>query len=305
MPEPITNKPSLREQCSDSTAQALKESRSQLIEKIIADAIQENPPLSQVDTSRLQQVVRNSLEEIEKLKTIAKKHEQLLRQGELPWPLETIRKIKALWVLSGPGLYRQAFKDDRYRDKPWAAFMGKHRLTYAGLLARRFAEAKRGVSYARVGKGSISPMKPDIRNLIADEAPFILFNGRPDENLDVRSIVSEERNIIPPEKVWITGKSIDKTIDQITDLTLPPNLALNPDDKIGVISHAPHLMRFGHMLNRFRDQSPFPEGITIKALPLSSPSNSQEYTNQEIRGLLYYIFISGEATAEPYPYAIY
>lgn len=280
------------------------ETNLERIQVILEEGKKENPQLQKVEEAKLTKLIASSLQEVAQLEQLAREHRRILIEGKIPIPAESLAKLKALWVLSGPGLYRQAFKDDRYRDKPWAAFMGRHRLTYAGLLTRRLAEAKPGAPYDHLQKGRITPLKSVIRNRILAAAPIILFNGREDENLDVRSIVSEDGKVIPPEKVWISGKSIDKTIDQVNSLTLPPDLKLNPGDEIGIITHAPHFMRFAHMLNRFSDKLPISPEVTIRAFPLPSPPNSQEYTDQEIRGLLYYVFITGEATKESYPYVI-
>lgn len=283
---------------------AKPETNLERIKVILEEGRKENPQLQKVEEARLTKLIASSLQEVAQLEQLAREHRRILIEGRIPIPAESLAKLKALWVLSGPGLYRQAFKDDRYRDKPWAAFMGRHRLTYAGLLTRRLAEAKLGIPYDHLQKGEITPLKPVIRNRILEMAPVILFNGREDENLDVRSIVSEGGNVIPPEKVWISGKSNNKTVDQVTDLALPPDLILNSGDEIGVITHAPHFMRFSHMLNHFRDRLQIPQGVSLRAFPLLSPQNSQEYTNQEVRGLLYYVFITGEATEESYPYVI-
>ena len=305
MSEPITNRPSLREQFPNPPAPILKESGNQLIGNIIADAIQENPTLSQVEPDKLQIAVKNALTEIGTLEELAKKHEQAFRVGQLPWPIETIRKIKTLWVLSGPGYYRQPFKEDRYKDVSWAKYMGRHRLTYAGLLMRKFAEAIAGIPSAALSTGKISPSIPELRTLVATHSPFLLFNGRPDENQDVMAILETDNSIIPPVKVFISGERIDRTVDQVTNLELPPTLKFQAGDEIGIITHAPHLMRFGHMLRYQQNELPFPPGVVIRALPLASPSDGKTaYTEQEIRGLLYYVFITHQASEENYHYKL-
>lgn len=76
------------------------------IDHIIDDAIGENPVLEYFP-GRVEEVVENALGEIKFFERLAKAHEQTIRSGKLPWSIETVKKLKVLWVLSGPGLYRQ------------------------------------------------------------------------------------------------------------------------------------------------------------------------------------------------------
>jgi len=57
-------------------------------------------------------VVTGALKEIAELEDLARRHKQILLARQLPWTKEQIEKIKVLWVLSGPGYYRQPFKTD-------------------------------------------------------------------------------------------------------------------------------------------------------------------------------------------------
>lgn len=272
------------------------ELNQQRIQIILEAARRENPQLQKVTETKLTKLIAQALVEIDRLEQVTKEHRRILAEGKLPIPAESLIKLKALWVLSGPGLYRQPFKQDRYKDKPWAQFMGRHRLAYAGMLMRRIAEA-------------ISGETPTPRNsqkqLLVQHAPYLIFNGREDENVDVKTILAEEGAIIPLEKVWIPETPIDKTIDQVKRLTLPPELVIQSGDEIGIISHTPHLMRVSHMLKRYKQFLPFPPDTIIRAFPLATPLSAvPEYHNQEVRGLLYYIFVTNEATADPYPFAV-
>lgn len=276
-----------------TTELELNQQKTQII---FETARSENPQLKGVAETELTKLIIQALAEIDRLERAAKEHRRLLAEGKIPVPAKSLIKLKALWVLSGPGLYRQPFKEDRYRDRPWAQFMGRHRLAYAGMLMRRVAETISGEM----------PTAKDIqKQLLLRYAPYLIFNGRPDENFDVQNILDEENIIIPQEKVWIPKTSIDKTIDQVKGLTLPPDLEVKSGDEIGIVSHVPHLMRVSHMLNRYKQSLPFPADTIIRAFPLPTPSlGIPEYQNQEVKGLLYYVFVSSEATAEPHPYAI-
>ena len=274
--------------------------------KIISVAIQEYPQLGQIELIRLHGVVENALKEIGRLESLAATHERILRSGKLPWPLETIQKIKAIWVLSGSGYYREPFKTvvrDAYSDKPWSAFQGRQRLKYAGLLMRRFAQAGVGAPRGMTPLSEMKASRIQTRVQISRHALMIIFNGRVDKNTDVRKILTEN-GIIPSNKVFIylpeTTRKAPNTVDQINGFRITPDLQRSPRDEIGVISHAPHLMRASHSFRRY--VSAIREDTSIRAFPLPSPPHSNEYFEQEIRGLLKYVFITHEATEEPYPY---
>lgn len=272
------------------------ESNQQRIQAILEEAGKENPQLHEVEEAKLTQLIASSLQEVAHLEQLAREHRRILIEGRIPVPAESLAKLKALWVLSGPGLYHQPFKEDRYKDKPWSKFMGRHRLAYAGMLMRRIAET---------ASGEIPSARDAQKQLLLQYAPYLIFNGRQDENSDVQTILAEESVIIPRAKVWIPETPIDKTIDQVRGLTLPPELEIQSGDEIGVISHTPHLMRFAHMLNRYKNSLPFPPNTFIRAFPLPTPAAGiPEYQNQEVRGLLYYAFVTGKATTEPYPYLV-
>lgn len=275
---------------------AQPETNLERIQVILEESRKENPQLQKVAETELTKLITQALGEIDRLEQAAREHRRILAESNLPIPVESLTKLKALWVLSGPGLYRQPFKQDRYQDKPWAQFMGRHRLAHAGMLMRRIAE---------VISGEIPIARDAQKQLLLQHSPYLIFNGRQDENFDVQKVLAEEDAIIPQAKVWIPKIPIDKTIDQVKRLTLPPGLEIKPDDEIGVISHAPHLMRVSHMLNRYKELLPFPPNTIIRTFPLSTPSSGiPEYQNQEVRGLLYYCFITDEATAEPYSYVV-
>lgn len=270
------------------------ETNQRRIQIILEKSRKENPQLQQVSKSELTGLISSALAEIDQLEGVAKEHRHQLVEGKIPIPTESLTKLKALWVLSGPGLYRQPFKQDRYKDKPWAQFMGRHRLAYGGMLMRRIAETI---------SGKIPTDKDVQKQLLLRHSPYLIFNGREDENLNVQTVLAEDGTIIPSEKVWLPRLPIDKTIDQVKGLTLPPELEIKSGDEIGLISHTPHLMRVSRMLNRYKQSLPFPADTIIRAFPLPTPSSGiPEYQNQEIRGLLYYVFVSNEAAAEPYPF---
>ncbi len=94
--------------------------------------------------------------------------------------------------------------------------------------------------------------------------------------------------MIAADKVHIPATSIANTVDQVKTFVLPESLHL-AGGEIGLVSHAPHLVRTLHMLNRYQV---IPEDMKIRLFPLKSPKEGrEEYTTMEVRGLLYYIYL--------------
>jgi len=184
--------------------------------------------------------------------------------------------------------------------------MGRHRLTYAGLLMRRLAKAKAGIPSAALSQGVISPSTSDLRALVSTYAPFLFFNGQKGENQDVRSVLQEVGGIIPPERVIVYDQDrASGTLPQISSLEFPPPIKLQAGDEIGVITQAPHLARLGRLLNFHQDRPLLPPGVKFRALPLPSTAEGKvPHAGIEAIKILYYVFIVQQATKEPYPYKL-
>ena len=282
-----------------------------MVDSIIKQAIKRNPRLGDVDTNSMRPVVAGALKEIANLEDLALRHKQILLNGQLPWTEEQIQKIKVLWVLSGPGYYRQPFKADiaeveEIRGSSWAKYMGRHRLTYAGLLMRRLAEAKAGIPSATLSQGVISSSIPELRTLVSIHAPLLFFNGQKSENQDLRNVLQEVGEVIPTEKVVICDQDrASGTLPQISHLKFPPPIELQSGDEIGVITQAPHLARLGRLLNFNQDHPLVPSGVKFRALPLPSTAEGRDpHARIEAVKILYYVFIVQQATKEPYPYKL-
>lgn len=132
--------------------------------------------------------------------------------------------------------------------------------------------------------------------------PYIIYGATAEQNEDVKTVLTEQGVVIPGSKVHIIRDKIVNTVDQIKTFRFPQGLQIQNGDTLALVTHAPHMVRVLHMLNQYK---PLPPGMIIQPHPLPSPpSAGTDYAMQEISGLLYYTFISGDSTEKPYPYKI-
>ena len=268
------------------------------IDAVYESATGEHEALKQFPRGEIKQLIGNVLQEIELLEEIAERDYRELRIAD-----EVAKKIEALWVLSGPGTYDDPVKEDRYKNYPWARGMDRARLNYAARIARRVAEARSGEAFNKGGLSSLKERKELTKQAISESGPYIIYNGRPDENEVVRDVLTREGIIIPKEKVMVIGEDIDKSVDQVKTIRLPEDFSIEHDE-LAIISHAPQLARIVRMINRYK---PFPEGTKIRLLPVPTPEGGKaEYALMETRGILYYTFLSPDrdTTKEPFPYSV-
>ena len=213
-----------------------------------------------------------------------------------------------LWVLSGPGTQNPNVPikdtDVAYKDKPWAYGMDRQRGNYAARLLRTIAEVKSGQSPTYGPLNHVYEQKEQTRRMIEAFAPPVFYNGTEMENEGVAWALTQSGVIVPRDSITVSGQGIKKTVDQVKDFKVPESVEA-AGREIGIVSHAPHLVRAVHMINRYR---PLPDDTRIRLYPLPTPSNGrQEYAEMELRGLLYYTFLSPDrdTTPEAYPYKIF
>lgn len=222
--------------------------------------------------------------------------------SQLPSTPDEANKLKAIWAVSAPGTYFQAFKNDRYQTKPWAAWMDRNRINLAFQIGRKIAELKLG--------HPISSNWVETERELNETAPLVIYNGTPTENAAVLEAKNTPwlkipgKNIYPSSKIMVINPlaGIDNTIDQIQSFRLPPNFDIAPGDEIGVVLHVPQAMRFLYILENY--QQIIPQGVNLRIFTLPSPPGSTpEYPMQELRGLTYYRFIANPpiAAASPRP----
>lgn len=224
-------------------------------------------------------------------------------QSQLPQTSEESARIKALWIISAPGTYFQAYKQDRYASKPWSRWMDRRRINYALQIGRKLAEMKLG--------HPISNNWADAERELTEQGPLVVYNGTPAENAAVLEAKKApwfripKANIYPGNKILVINPiaSIDNTIDQIKSFHLPPMFDINPGDEIGVILHAPQAVRLLYMLANLQEM--VPKGANMRFFALPTPKGGfPEYPMQELRATTYYHFITNPpiAAESPYPF---
>ena len=270
------------------------------LDRVIAYALNRNPDLLNFDQERVYRLARNAAAEMATFEEMART--QALRVPQTP---EEARKIKAIWDISFAGTYLKEFQDDRYKDKPWAAWTDRRRLNHSGALMRLVTERITGHSYrVPLGKKLSIEEAAELRSEIEKFGPYLIYGSTTEQNEDLEAALMEEGVVIPRSKVHIIAEKVvdTNTVDQMKTFSLPKNLEVENGDVLAIVAHAPHLVRVLHMLNRYR---PLPEGMIIQPQPMPAPiPGGDEFAISEISGILYYTFITGDSSEETYPYLI-
>lgn len=270
------------------------------VERAIAYALVRNPALSSIDKGKVSRLARNVALEMAAFEEMART--QTLRVPETP---EEARKIKAIWDISFAGTYLKEFQDDRYKDKPWAAWTDRRRLNYSATLMRLLTEKITGKSYKTpLGKRLIPEQAEELRADIERYGPYLLYGSTTEQNEDLEAALKEQGIVIPRSKVHVIAEKVvgTNTVDQMKTFSLPKELQIQDGDILAIVAHAPHMVRVLHMLNRYR---PLPEGMLVQPYPMPAPlSGGDDFAIQEISGILYYTFITGDSTEEIHPYQI-
>jgi hypothetical protein len=247
-------------------------------EEIYQSSVSEHPALEKVPAEKVMAVIKKALEEISELEEIA------YRTGDtVNFNRDEIEKISAIWVFSGPGNYDRPVTHPRYKDYSWTTGMDKDRVDYGILLAEKMTEL---------------PNKKHI------PFPYFIYNGEKEQNNEVRKVIQKKEKNLPEFKSLIIDGDIHNTVDQTKIFRLPEDCPAT-NKEIALVSHSEHLVRIMHMINRYK---PVPEKMTVRLFPVKTPEKARKaYALSEIRGLLYYIFLSKnhDATEESYAYKIH
>lgn len=277
------------------------EKHERMVETIYQSALAEHEEFRDIPAADLRKTIDACLKEMEELEAAANPKNAL--SALTP---EIAQNIGALWDISGLGTYDDPIATQpAYKDKLWAYGSDRARLNYSAWLIRKTSETLDPNSRATKPDEILAGIER-ARKSIGEFGPTLIYNGTDEMNEVIRDVLTRDGIVMPPEKVHVTGQGILKTIDQIKTFSLPENLH-QAGKEIGIVSHAPHLVRIAHMLNRYK---PLPLDMQIRffPVPFRFPETSwEEYAIQEVRGLLYYIYLSKnrDATIEPYPYTIH
>jgi hypothetical protein len=260
------------------------------IDIIYRSAVAQHPRIAEEGEERIRAFIGREIDRIKGLEEDACGD----KENRFDISDEIAEKVAAIWVFSGPGTYDLPYKDDRYRDYPWAHGMDRARLDRAAILARKIAQKRSGQSFGGEGLSSVGEQKEKTKALIREFGPKIIYNGTEVENATVEDVLAREGIIIPKGNVEVLKSRIDNTVDQIRTFQVPQGLDIEGKE-IALISHAPHLERALHMIGRYQ---PLPKGAMPRLFPISTPEEGREtYAEMEIRGMLYYIFISPDRDA--------
>ena len=270
------------------------------LDRTIAYALERNPSLVSIDRARVSGLARKTALEMAVFEEMAR------AQGlHVPETAEEARKIKAIWDISFAGTYLKEFQDDRYKDKPWATWTDRRRLNYSATLMRRLTEKITGRSYnTSPGKKFTPQQLEELRSDIERFGPFLIYGSTSEQNEDLETALSEQGVVIPKNKVHIIAEKVvdTNTVDQMKTFSLPKDLQVEDGDILAVVAHAPHLVRVLHMLNRYK---PLPDGMGVHPYPMAAPpAGGDNFAMQEISGILYYTFITGDSSEEIYPYKV-
>lgn len=211
-------------------------------------------------------------------------------------------RIDLVWVVSGPGSWFNATKNDRYAIHPWARWMDRARIETGIALARAVAAAR-----LRTDALTISDMG------LSKAAPLLLYNGRPDE-VETFLCASRRTEFGLPQGCsdhtdgWQdeagTFHPIETTTDNVRSFRwrkfpVPGEEPVSPPREIAIVSHPPQLVRLLYILNKWRT---VPEESVIRLFPVHTPIDGRdEYVVRDTQSLLAHIFLLQDAADTPYP----
>ena len=257
------------------------------IEAIYSTATQEHTLLRDIPSLKLKQIIATELGRIHTFEEAALEDVE----GHIIISPEIAQSIGAVWAIAGTGTYRKSVTivdNPHLRDKPWAEWMDKHRIDRAIGLIKQLAVLRTEVA-------------GDLGGEIADNGPYLIYNGYNFQNSVLEEAITHD-GLLPTAKVNIIYGDLKITVDQIKSFAQPHDPALKGKG-IAIVSHAPHLCRIIHMIERYK---PFSVGTPLYLFPLPTPdSGKDEFSFMEIKGLLYYIFVAKDASEEAYPYRIF
>lgn len=245
----------------------------------------------------IKETIENLLTEMEKVEFLS---ERKIARDALT--TDVAKKITAIWDLSGSGNYNEPEGNDPYKGISWARWSDRKRTNYSAWLTRIIAEMKASGEKTKGLVNSVDPV--EIRAIIEKYGPTILYGAFTSMNQVLQDVVNKPNSIIPPDKVIIDAEERLNTVSQVKNFSLPKELHRS-NTEIAVVASGPHLVRLMHML---KSHPTVPSDMHIRLCPLKTKVEGwKEYTLMEIRGLLYYIYLSKDhdADKEPYPYIIH
>ncbi len=272
----------------------------QFVDRAVTYAVARNPALLKIDQEKVFGLARRAASEMVTFEDLARN--EPLRIPNTP---EECKRIKAIYDLSYVGTYLKGYRDDRYQGTPGTEWTDRRRLNYTATLIRRLTETITGNrSTTPLGMKLSSQQIEQLRSNIEQFGPYLIYGSTSEQNEDLEIALEGQNVIIPKSKVHIIAdRPVNtNTLDQVQTISLPPQLRVQNGDILAVVAHAPHLVRSLHMLNRYKT---LPKGMIVKPYPMPAPSvGGVDFAIREVSGLLYYTFITEDASEEIYPYQI-
>ncbi len=257
------------------------------IDAIYRSALFEHPLYGKIDTKRVKKIISTALRRIDAFEDAAREDEN----NRLAIDFDVAKEIGAIWAIAGVGTYDEpvtANDNPQLIYRPWARWMDRDRIDHALLLAQKIA---------RLQCPKVGPMeKPPSQYL-----PYVIYNGHDTQNAVFEKVIARGDSMLPKEKVKIIYGDLKITVDQIKTFKLPDDDTL-AGKEIAIVSHAPHLCRIMHMINKYK---PLPPGSVPYLFLLPTPGGGRdEFTQMEVKGLLYYMLLTEDASEDPYPYEL-
>jgi hypothetical protein len=81
-----------------------------------------------------------------------------------------------------------------------------------------------------------------------------------------------------------------------------PKEVVDGGKQVAIVTHAPHMDRVLHIM---QSHPYLPDGSIPYVAPLPTPeAGRREFSNMEVRGMLFYVYLQQDASEEPHPYQV-
>lgn len=195
--------------------------------------------------------------------------------------ISVLKKVCAIWVVSGSGSYLKPIldvpSDKKNRFNYWYHGLDKLRINYA---------AKWLAAYSHI--------------LPSNSQPIMIYNGLEEQKKDLFKAIDAGLLKINKKQIYIAPGKIVRTLDQVKYFSFPQSF--DKKKMIGVVSNTSHLVRILRFMNNNRNIF---KGIKVLALPVMARSKKGEARLKEIetKGILDYVK-KDEASKKSYPYIV-
>ncbi|MDO8619151.1 MAG: hypothetical protein Q7R49_04395 [Candidatus Daviesbacteria bacterium] len=266
----------------------------------------DNLPITDGDIERL---VTVCLDEINRIESAARNPQR--------WEISPAEAAKTRLIIdfSAPGTYFLPFKDDRYKDKPWAILMDRRRADTSAILGIVLAGILTKEDYSIFTKyrllNGLNPelanLRPGVRENILKTNLQFLYLGTPQEATAINKVLHSAYSFVPPEAVTVVDSverhKIDNTIDQVKAIKefFDTHTDLFQDGDIVDFVLGPQAVRVLRMCAQFKA---IPNNLKVQVFPESTPKiGVREYATNESKAAIYYA-VTKNASIEPHPFEI-